>query len=164
MKNRITLLMAIFLISLFSLTTVVKANDDCSCPKNSSVLLAHNTSHMKRVKIKGTVETIQPRQTIIKMSDGRTVTVLTGPESYWEYKGYKLAPGEKITVYGYYPQDKTDWFYASSVAGKTYTYKLTDSNGMPYWVETKEYRSYPTYEVYETWYGPTYIYTLPPSK
>ena len=115
------------------------------------------------MKIRGTVERVEGREAVIRTSEGRQVRVMIGPESYWEDRGYHMAPGQSILVNGWYPEDNTDWFYAGSIAGPGFSFSLTNSSGMPYWVDRQEQqRSRPSYVVYRDWYGPRYIYSPPP--
>jgi len=164
MRHRTNLLMAVLLVSLLSFTAVVNAYD-CGCKKSRKVAIASNPCHyMTRMKVEGTVEKVEPWKTTVRTSEGSTVVVMTGPESYWAARGYRLSPGSDVVVYGYYPENRVDMFYAETISGSNFHYRLADSAGRPYWVESAEYTMnsrYPSYEVYEEWYGPTYYYTVP---
>lgn len=138
------------LISSFSFTGIVNAE---------------NNKKMKRMKIRGTVERIEGREAVILTSKGQHVRVMIGPESYWEYRGYHLAPSQHVTVYGWYPEDSNDWFFAGTIAGSGFSYKLTNSSGMPNWVvQEEQHRTVPSYVVYRQWYGPQYNYNPPPKR
>ena len=125
---------------------------------------------MKRQRIVGKVTSVRGQTAYVRTSSGRTVRVMLGPESYWEHHHYSVVPGQRVTVYGWNdPYDRPDWFFASSVSGPGFSLTLTNDVGVPVWVTEYEYARgwYPTYEVYEVWYRPTYYYvpvTAPPPR
>jgi hypothetical protein len=148
MRHRMTLLVMVLLISSLSFTGIVNAQ---------------NNKKMKRMKIRGTVERVEGREALIRTSQGREVRVMIGPESYREDRGYHMVPGQSISVNGWYPEDNNDWFYAGSIAGPGFSFSLTNSSGMPFWVDQEEqHRTRPSYVVYRDWYGPQYNYNPPP--
>jgi hypothetical protein len=150
MRHRITLLVMVLLISGLGFTSLVNAGPN---------------KKMKRMKIRGTVERVEGREAVIRTSEGRQVRVMIGPESYWADRGYHMAPGQSILVNGWYPEDNNDWFYAGSIAGPGFSFSLTNSSGMPYWVDQEEqHRTRPSYVIYRDWYGPRYVYSPPPRR
>ena len=149
MKRRMILLVMVLLISSLSFTGIVNAEN----------------KKMKRVKIRGTVERVEGREAVVRTTKGQLVRVMIGPESYWEYRGYHLASGQSVSVYGWYPEDNHDWFYAGSITGSGFAYKLANPTGTPYWVvQEEQHRIVPTYVVYREWYGPQFNYNPPPIR
>jgi hypothetical protein len=146
MRHRMTALVGILLISSFSIVGTVSAHD----------------RPMRRMKIRGVVERIEGRDCYVRTARGTEVRVLIGPESYWECNDWHLYPGQYVSVYGWYPEDRDDWFYAGTIAGPGFSFSLTNNYGVPFWVERREHeRMAPTYTVYRDWYGPSYVYNPP---
>ncbi len=124
-----------------------------------------NDRHLRRVRVRGVVERVSGQRCVVRTSSGRRVTVLLGPASYWEYRGYTLHRGSTVTVDSWYdPEDRVDVYFAGTIAGPGFSFSLTNGSGVPYWVEDYEYREewVPTYEVYDVWYQPSYRYVVPP--
>jgi hypothetical protein len=131
----------------------------------TGIVNAENNKKMKRMKIRGTVERVEGREAVILTPQGKQVRVMIGPESYWTYRGYRLVPGQNVSVYGWYPEDRNDSFYAGKIVGSGFTYGLTSSAGTPYWVvQEGQNRTVPSYVVYRDWYGPKYNYDPPPRR
>jgi len=131
----------------------------------AGIVNAEQGKQMKRVKIRGVVERIDGREAVVRTSRGAHVRVMMGPESYWAYRGYHLEPGQNVSVYGWYPEDNHDSFFAGTISGSGFSFGLTSSSGTPYWVEQDEqHRMAPSYTVYHEWYGPQYIYNPPPRR
>jgi hypothetical protein len=148
MRHRVTLLVMVLLISSLGFAGMVNAQGH---------------KKMKRVKIRGTVERVEGREAYIRTRQGNEVRVMIGPESYWEERGYRMVPGQSISVSGWYPEDDHESFFAGSIAGPGFSFSLTNSSGMPFWVDQDEQRqSAPSYVIYRDWYGPQYNYHRPP--
>jgi hypothetical protein len=157
------MLIGLVLLGSLGLTGIVTAQETAQRSVKNQELLAKGEKKMKRMKIRGTVESINGREAVIRTSKGKMVRVMIGPESYWTYRGYHLVPGQVVSVNGWYPEESTDWFYAGTIAGSGFSFSLTNSSGMPYWVEVDEqHRMAPSYVIYRDWYGPQYIYRAPP--
>ena len=176
MKHRIILRMSMILIMIMAFTAVGEGSYPGSWSRrdggrsNQIVVVKNQKKKLKRQKIRGEVESVRGQVAYIRTSSGQRVGVQLGPQSYWEHREYRLVPGQRVTVVGWSdPYERSDWFFAGSIAGPGFSFSLTNDVGRPYWVTEYEYErgGYPTYEVYEVWYQPTYIYryeAAPPTK
>jgi hypothetical protein len=166
MKQRMAVLIGIVLISVLGFTTSTEAVWlwGRTHHSTSSARLADARPKMRHERLVGRVESVRGPVAYVRVPSGRRVRVLMGPESYWEYRGYELRPGAEVSVYGWSdPGESSDLFFAGSISGPGFSFSLTNGAGVPVWVTDYEYTSgwYPTYDVYERWYGPSYHYVRP---
>ena len=166
MRHRMTRRMSALLIGLFALTatSVPVAMASWGTGNSRSEAVVVGQKKLKRERIRGTVTRVSGQIAYVRVAPSRVVAVQLGPASYWDYHGYRLVPGQRVTVMGWYdPYERSDWFFAGSLNAPGFSLTLTNDVGVPVWVT--EYESsggwYPTYDTYEVWYRPSYRFVPP---
>ena len=164
MRHRMTRLMSALLIGMMALTTAAVPSAQASWRSGRTEAVVVGQKHLKRERIRGTVTRVSGQVAYVRVTPSRMVAVQLGPESYWDYYGYRMIPGQRVTVVGWYdPYDRGDWFFAGTISAPGFSLTLTNDVGAPIWVTEYEYPSgwYPTHDTYEIWYRPSYRFVPP---
>lgn len=124
--------------------------------------------------VAGTVESISDGKAVIRTEDGRKALVQLGPDSYLEKKGYRLNPGDRVSVDGYGEwgtggemAGADGFFVAGGIYGPGYYMELCGSDGYPYWADPYDYWDgwYPSWDTFYVFFWgppPWWAYAPPP--
>ncbi|MBU1920539.1 hypothetical protein KKG66_06815 [bacterium] len=102
----------------------------------ASAYIVTNSYNLERATIYGYVEYVENQVAYIQIDNGDQIAVELGPESFWNAHRYYLTRGEYVEMLVWYdPADRyTTAYFASEIWGPGYHYRITNDEGIPYWV------------------------------
>jgi hypothetical protein len=110
----------------------------------SGVVLAQSSEVLRQwwdedamVNLEGTVTSLEwPLATLDVEGDGYTVHL--GPSSYWDWRGYHVSRGDRVTITGHLTREGgRPHVYLCSMARDGKRFSFVDSEGVPYWLHRR---------------------------
>ena len=95
-----------------------------------------NYYNLESTTIFGFVESVENQVAYIRIGYDDEIAVQLGPASYWNAHRYYLTRGEYVEMLVWYdPADYyTNCYFVGEIWGSGYHYRLTNREGVPYWV------------------------------